>query len=106
MSSRFEGFGMVLVEAMAQGVPCISYDCPAGPSDIIKNGEDGILVKNQDSSAMIYAIETLIINQDLRKKLGKAAFTNVEKYEVNNIVNLWMELFTEKTLNNITNLKS
>jgi glycosyltransferase involved in cell wall biosynthesis len=45
LSSRYEGFGMVLIEAMSFGIPCVSFNCNYGPSDIIKNNEDGFLAK-------------------------------------------------------------
>ena len=93
MSSRFEGFGMVLIESMACGVPCISFDCPYGPSDIIKDNEDGLLVKNGDVNAMAKAICYLIENQDIRKKMGIIARKNIKRYSPNIIMNQWDMLF-------------
>lgn len=56
MTSRFECFPMVLLEAMAHGVPCVSFNCPTGPSDIVTDGEDGVLVENENITAMADAI--------------------------------------------------
>lgn len=96
MSSRFEGFGMVLTEAMACGVPCVSFDCPCGPSDIIKNKEDGFLVPNGDSNALASKIIALIENEELRKTMGQKAKVNVKRYLPEVICQQWDELF--KTL--------
>jgi GalNAc-alpha-(1->4)-GalNAc-alpha-(1->3)-diNAcBac-PP-undecaprenol alpha-1,4-N-acetyl-D-galactosaminyltransferase len=71
--SRSEGFPNALCEAMAAGIPCISFDFVAGPSDIITNGVDGILVENGNIDSMADQIQRLITSNDLRKKLGENA---------------------------------
>tara|TARA_R110002050_G_scaffold74791_6_gene160452 strand:+ start:892 stop:1998 length:1107 start_codon:yes stop_codon:yes gene_type:complete len=93
LPSRFEGFGMVLTEAMSCGVPPISFDCPCGPSDIISQNEDGFLIKNGDIQAFSNALLKLIENQDMRITMGKAAKKNVKRYLPENIVPKWDELF-------------
>lgn len=95
MSSRFEGFGMVLIEAMACGVPCISFDCPHGPSYIIKDGEDGILVENGNVEKLADAISSLIVDEEKRTEMGKAAKRNVVRYSQENIMQQWENLFNK-----------
>lgn len=93
MSSRFEGFGLVLAEAMSCGVPCISFNCPFGPADIIKNGEDGLLVENGAIDKLADAICQLIENEELRISMGYKAKINIIRYSSEQIMNKWNELF-------------
>ncbi|MFZ4106186.1 glycosyltransferase family 4 protein [Flavobacterium sp.] len=96
-SSRFEGFGMVLIEAMALGVPCVSFDCPFGPSSIIKDNEDGFLVTNGDADAFAEKLMVLIQNKDMRKLMGGTAKENVKQYLPETIMPQWDKLFKELT---------
>lgn len=73
LSSRSEGFPNALCEAMAAGLPCISFDIVAGPADIITNGVNGILVPPTNTKELAAQIQALILNQDLRNKLGAEA---------------------------------
>lgn len=93
MSSRFEGFGMVLTEAMACGVPCVSFDCDYGPSDIIKDGEDGLIVPKEDVNCLANQIIKLIEDDNLKKQFGEQAKLNVQRYEIKNIAQQWDQLF-------------
>lgn len=93
MTSRYEGFGMVLIEAMACGLPCIAYDCPSGPRNIIKDGINGFLIKDGDVQKMAEKICFLIEHEDIRKKMGQAGYLNVEKYNINEIMGKWKQLF-------------
>lgn len=93
LSSRYEGFGMVIIEAMACGVPAISFTCPSGPRDIIKDGIDGLLVENGNTKELANKICYLIENEEIRKEMGKQAKINVERFKIENIALQWQELF-------------
>jgi glycosyltransferase involved in cell wall biosynthesis len=93
MTSRFEGFGMVLIEAMASGLPCIAYDCPCGPRGVISQNQDGFLIENGNELDYVKAIETLIENAALRRKMGKKAKLSSEKYNIDLIMDTWNQLF-------------
>lgn len=99
LPSRSEGFGMVLIEAMACGVPCVSFDCPSGPADIISEGQDGFLVENENTRSFGSKLTLLMENEELRQKMGDRALQNVERYLPQNIVKQWHELFVEITKN-------
>ena len=93
LPSRFEGFGMVLIEAMACGLPCVSFDCPCGPADIIKNDIDGFLVPINQEDLLIQKITLLMENNKLRESMGLEAKKNVSRYSVENVCNEWDILF-------------
>lgn len=95
LPSRFEGFGMVLIEAMEFGLPCVAFDCDYGPGDIIKHNKDGILVTQANTEELQLGLETLMKSVDLRKKLGEAAKQSVKKYNVDEIMHLWEKLFNQ-----------
>lgn len=93
LSSRYEGFGMVLIEAMGQGIPCVSFDCPYGPGDIINNGEDGFLIPLGDRQAFRESLKVLMTQEGVRKEMGKLAFEHVDGYLPDAIVPQWHQLF-------------
>lgn len=93
MSSRNEGFPMVLLEAMACGVPCVSFDSPHGPRNIIRNEEDGLLVEYLNPQALADGICRLIEDEQLRKHLGENARTNILRFSKDSVMKQWEELF-------------
>jgi len=97
MSSVFEGFAMVLLEAMSCGLPCVSFDCPYGPRNVITDGEDGFLVEYLNSHALADNICKLIENEELRKRMGRQGRHNVLRFSRETIMPQWEKLFKSLT---------
>jgi glycosyltransferase involved in cell wall biosynthesis len=95
MSSRKEGFPMVLLEAMGVGLPVVSYDCPTGPRDIIREGVDGYVVPDGDGDALAAAMSRLMEDAELRKRFGAAAVDGAARYDIASIAGRWEALLAE-----------
>ncbi|HIF9371804.1 TPA: glycosyltransferase family 4 protein [Photobacterium damselae] len=92
LSSRFEGLGMVLIEALAHEMCCISFDCPAGPKTIINNKTNGLLVKTGSIEELSDALAEVINNSDLRYYLKSNALKSVEQFEAETVIKKWEEI--------------
>lgn len=95
MTSNYEGFGMVLVEAMACGVPAIAFDCKCGPKDIINNGINGLLVKDGDINGLAEAMKKLMGDESLRKEMSVRAREVTGIYSEEKVMDRWVALFEE-----------
>ncbi|MFS4448789.1 glycosyltransferase family 4 protein [Maribacter sp. 2307UL18-2] len=94
LSSRYEGLPMVLLECMSQGMACVSYDCVTGPSEMISNEVNGLLVEDQNIHEMQNALERLFNSEELRKSLGDKAIQSIARYEINEIYEKWGDLLS------------
>jgi len=94
-SSRHEGFGNVLLEALACRAPIISTNCETGTSEIIKNGKNGLLVSVEDENALKLAMEKLFYDRELYKRLKVNTRKSIEKFNITNIIKDWLNLFEE-----------
>lgn len=95
LPSRFEGFGLVLIEAMACGVPVIAFDCENGPRSIITDGVDGFLIPPFDIDAYARKMLLLMQNESLRKQMGDNAKKTASQYDIEIIGKQWKQLFDE-----------
>lgn len=93
MSSRFEGFPMTLVEAMASGLAVISFNCDTGPRDIIRHNVDGILVSPSNVHNLAEALNIIMGDEKTRFRLARQATSIKERYSMEKIIKLWEQLF-------------
>lgn len=93
LTSRTEGFPLVLQEAMAAGVPLASFDCPSGPREIVEHGVNGLLVAPGSVAGMSAALLQLASDDDLRHRLGAGAFDSSRQYDARALATQWVEIF-------------
>ncbi|MDU4940936.1 MAG: glycosyltransferase family 4 protein [Mixta calida] len=94
LSSRYEGWGMVLVEALAFGMACISFDCPAGPKTILQS-KNGILVKAEDVDGLAKEIKRLLENETMQEQLSQKAPESIAEYGEKEILLKWQEVIEQ-----------
>ena len=93
LSSAYEGFPLVLVEAAACGLPLLSYDCPKGPAEIIDDGRNGFLTAPGDEAGLADAICRVIEDGQLRRDMGRASLLKAEEFSPDRVMARWLELF-------------
>ena len=95
ITSLYEGFALVLLEALRHGVPCIAYDCPFGPGSIIEDNKCGFLIKNGNITDYIMKVSQLIENESLRKDFSQKAIIRADCFSVDSIMKEWKDLFEQ-----------
>lgn len=95
MTSHFEGFPLVLLEAIRHGLPCIAFDCPFGPASIIKDGICGYLIEDNDIEQYAQKLSLLMDQEDIWKSLSKEAIKRGEDFSVETVMNRWRQLFED-----------
>jgi glycosyltransferase involved in cell wall biosynthesis len=95
LSSRYEGFGMVLLEAMAAGTPIVATDCPKGPREVLEGGRTGMLVQPENVEALTNAIEHLLASPSARDRLSRLGSERVRHYDAKRIALRWQSLIEE-----------
>lgn len=98
LTSDFEGFPNALCEAMACGAACVSFDCPSGPRQIIRHGQDGLLLPPKDEQALAAALGELMDDEMKRARLGKAAQVITERLSVPRIMEQWADVVEQAVI--------
>lgn len=93
LSSAYEGFGNVIAESLAVGVPVVSFDCPSGPGDIIRHGVDGLLARPMDPQDLADCLDRVMGDKDLRLRMGARAVEVLERFPMSRTLELWDDLF-------------
>ena len=92
LSSRFEGFPMVLLEAASMSLPIVAFDCKTGPNEIIYDGENGFLVKPENVEQFADKLMILMKNDEMRAEMGHKAYESSKLFTIDKIVERWMDL--------------
>lgn len=100
MTSRYEAFPMVLLEAMALKKVVVAYDCPTGLADLIQHQHNGILVKNNNFQELVRWIDQLIFNEELRSELASNCLDSIEDYTSHSIRGYWLKYLEKMDLEN------
>jgi glycosyltransferase involved in cell wall biosynthesis len=95
LSSRFEGFPLILLEAMSKGMGIVSFDCPTGPADIVDDHRNGLLVPHQDVDGLARAIREIVEDEELRRRMAAEAIETAREYTIEAIGPQWEALFGE-----------
>ncbi len=94
LTSKYEGLPMVILESFSVGTPYVSFDCPTGPAQLIKNRTNGILVENQNKEKFIEAMNEMYLDKDLYENCKKNTKSSLQSFDIENIGKLWLELFS------------
>lgn len=95
MTSLYEGFGMALLEALTCGLPCIAFDCPCGPREMISNDKNGFLIAESNVEEFADKLIYLMSHSKERKEMGRQAYLSSENFSTEKVMKQWMDLFDE-----------